>query len=238
MRLLWSALVVLLTIPFWQTAIEQTTAWRLSRRLGSPDETVRRASADGLVQLGPAASPWVIRAMRDRDARIRIVACSLVVRTAPEAGTIPLAALEAAVADADPSVRVAAVGQLEALISRYGSPDNSSVRDRARTHTLRRFRTYRRRSARLPAGPCSTSVPTPGPRCPRRSNSGRRRQIAAGDRRRGALSDRPGGLAPASGRRHGARCSPIKRSGSATGASFISWCVRRARTQRSPCSFR
>ncbi len=125
------ALAVLLTIPFWQTAIEQTSAWRLSRRLGSPDETVRRAAADGLVQLGPAASPWVIRAMSDPDARVRVVACSLVVRSAPEAGMIPLAALEAVVADADPSVRVAAVGQLDALISRYGSPDNSSVRDRA-----------------------------------------------------------------------------------------------------------
>ena len=125
------ALVMLVSIPFWQMAIEQSQAWRLSRRLHDPVETVRRAAAEGLVQLGPAASSWVIRAMRDPDARVRLIACSIVVRTAPDAAERPLGPLLGAVSDSDSSVRLAAVGQLEALIARYGSPADSSAREKA-----------------------------------------------------------------------------------------------------------
>ena len=125
------ALCVLGSIPFWQAGFEQASAWRLSRGLRDPVEAVRQSAAERLVQLGPAASPWVIQAMRDPDARVRLVACSIVVRTADDAADIPLHALLGAVADGDASVRLATVGQLEAFISRYGSPEEGKAREQA-----------------------------------------------------------------------------------------------------------
>ena len=125
------ALVVLFSIPFWPSAIEQSTAWRLSRRLHDPDGEVRRSAAEGLVQLGPAASFWVIRAMRDPDARARLAASSILVRTAPDASERPLNALLDAVSDGDAAVRLAAVAQLELFIARYGAPTDSDARERA-----------------------------------------------------------------------------------------------------------
>ena len=112
-------LVILVSVPFWQTALEQSTAWRLSRRLRDPDPAVRRTAAEGLAQLGPAASPWVIRAMRDPDAKVRLLACPLMVHTAPDIAEIPLRALKDACGDADPTVRVAAVEQLGVFMSRF-----------------------------------------------------------------------------------------------------------------------
>jgi HEAT repeat protein len=96
-----------------------------------PNEAVRREAADGFVQLGPAASSWVIRAMRDPDARVRLLACSILVRTAPDTPDAALGALLAAVADGDTSVRLAAVEQLEAFVAKYGSSAGRSVRERA-----------------------------------------------------------------------------------------------------------
>jgi HEAT repeat protein len=125
------ALVILVSIPLWQTGVEQSRAWWLTRRLHDPVEDVRRTAVYELVQLGPAASPWVIRAMRDPDARVRLIACSIVVRTAPDAAKRPLGALLGAVSDGDSSVRLAAVGQLEALIFKYGSPSENSAREKA-----------------------------------------------------------------------------------------------------------
>jgi HEAT repeat protein len=125
------ALVVLVSIPFWHIGIEQWTAWRHSRKLHDPVEAVRGEAAQGLMQLGPAASSWVIRAMRDPDARVRLLACSMLVRTAPDAAAAPLRALLAAVADSDVAVRVAAVGQIAAFSARYGSPSESGAREQA-----------------------------------------------------------------------------------------------------------
>lgn len=125
------ALILIVSIPFWRTGIEQLSAWRLTHQLHNPVEAVRRKAAEGLVQLGPSATPWVIRAMRDPDARVRALACSTLVRTAPEDAEAPLVALLAAVKDSDPSVRAAAVGQLELIIARYGLSLESRVHERA-----------------------------------------------------------------------------------------------------------
>lgn len=125
------AVDVLGSVPFWQTGVEQFGAWRLSRNLHNPVEAVHSRAVEGLAQLGPAASPWVIRAMRDPDARVRLLACSILVRTAPDTAKVILDAALAALADGDPAVRIAATGQLEAFITRYGSPSDSRTREKA-----------------------------------------------------------------------------------------------------------
>jgi len=124
------ALGALATLPFWQTAIEQSRAWGLTRQLHDQNEVVRRRAVDGLLQLGPAASPWVIGAMRDRDAQVRALATSIVASTAPEAVERPLAALAVAIKDPDPTVRAAAIGQLEHIVGRPGLSLESPVVDR------------------------------------------------------------------------------------------------------------
>ena len=55
------AALVIASIPLWEPGIQQFGAWRLTRRLHDPAESVRREAAEGLVQLGPAATWWVIR---------------------------------------------------------------------------------------------------------------------------------------------------------------------------------
>ena len=62
----------------------QFAAWRLSRQLREASSATRREAADGLMRLGPAATSWVIGAMRDRDPLVREQACSVVVYTVPE----------------------------------------------------------------------------------------------------------------------------------------------------------
>jgi HEAT repeats len=125
------ALLAIVSIPFFPTVIYQSSAWRLTHRLHSSDESVRREAVEGLVRIGPAATPWVIRAMRDPDAGVRALACSALMRTMPEDAEAPLAALLAAAKDSDPSVRAAAVEQLELFIARYGSPSESRAREKA-----------------------------------------------------------------------------------------------------------
>ena len=83
------------------------------------------------MRLGPAATSWVIGAMRDRDPLVREQACSVVVYTVPERLDEALAALLAATKDTTPAVRATAVAQLETLISRYGSRADPRIRERA-----------------------------------------------------------------------------------------------------------
>jgi hypothetical protein len=66
---LFAALVVALSVPFWPTAIVQGRAWRLSRQLLDADPATRQEAAQSLVQLGPTATSWVIRAMHDDNPR-------------------------------------------------------------------------------------------------------------------------------------------------------------------------
>ncbi len=68
------ALILIASVPFWRTGIEQLSAWRLAQRLHDPVEAVRRQAAEGLVQLGPSATQWVIRTMR-RPGCSRTSAC-------------------------------------------------------------------------------------------------------------------------------------------------------------------
>jgi HEAT repeat protein len=112
-----AALVILVSLPFWQTAGEQWSAWMLSRRLRDPAEGVRREAADQLVRLGPPATSWVIAAMRDSNPVVRRLATSILPRTAPEKADRVVAALRTAARDSDPSVRAAAVEQMAAFVT-------------------------------------------------------------------------------------------------------------------------
>jgi HEAT repeat protein len=103
------ALVVAISIPFWPTAIEQWRAWRLSRQLRDPSEAVRREAAQGLVQLGPATTPYVTWAMRDPNPQVRLLACSILPRIAHDRPDRTLDALLAVLKDSNVSVRCAAV---------------------------------------------------------------------------------------------------------------------------------
>ena len=69
--------------------------------------------------------------MRDPDARVRRVACSIVVRTAPDAAELARGTLLGAISDGDALVRGTAVGQLEQFVSRYGSPGENGAHDSA-----------------------------------------------------------------------------------------------------------
>ena len=125
------ALVVAGSRPFWQTASEQYTAWRLTRQLHDPRKAIREHAALELARLGPAATSWVIRATRDREPVVRGRACSIVVQTMPERPDDGLAALLAAAKDNDPAVRQSAVMQLERMIGKFGSSAESVVGNRA-----------------------------------------------------------------------------------------------------------
>ncbi len=125
------AALLLISRPFWQMGAEQFRAWRLVGQLRDPRESSRRQAADGLVQLGPAARPWVLRAMRDGDAQVRRRACSILVRTALDCPEEALAALRVAAKDSDPAVQVNAVDQLELFIIRYGSAPETDFREKA-----------------------------------------------------------------------------------------------------------
>ena len=114
------ALLLLLSHPFWKVGSEQFTAWQLSRQLRDPTGSVRREAAARLLQLGPAATSWVIGAMRDGNPQVRLSACSILLGTFPESGGEALAALIAATKDSDPWVRASAVGQFETFTFRYG----------------------------------------------------------------------------------------------------------------------
>ena len=124
------AVVVIASLPFWETGMQQYTAWRLSRQLHDPAEAVRSEAADGLVQLGPAATEWVIGAMHDPDPAVRRLACSIVGRTVTDGATGPVEDLLAAVHDGDASVRAVAVEQLVPIISR-GPWVDDALRERA-----------------------------------------------------------------------------------------------------------
>jgi HEAT repeat protein len=126
-----AAVAVAVSTLFFETLIQQYTAWRLTRRLHDPVEVVRQEAAEGLVQLGSAATWWVIRATHDSDAGVRALSCSVLARTASDGAAEPAEALLAAVRDSDPSVRARALGQLETIVTRYTSPTGSSLRERA-----------------------------------------------------------------------------------------------------------
>jgi HEAT repeat protein len=125
------ALSVLISRPFWGTASDQYSAWRLSRQLRDQSLATRQEAATELVKLGPAATSWVIRAMGNRDPVVRELACSIVVQTMPERPDDALAALIVATKDGDPGVRLSAVKQLDHLVGRYGSSSQSGLADQA-----------------------------------------------------------------------------------------------------------
>jgi HEAT repeat protein len=125
------ALLVILSRPFWETTTEQFAAWRLSRQLRDPTKATREQAATKLVRLGPAATSWVIRAMRNGDPRVRETACSILMQTMPERPDEALAALLAAAKDSDPLVQWNALMQLEQWIARAGSSPEKVVVDPA-----------------------------------------------------------------------------------------------------------
>ena len=137
------AAVVLLSRPFWQMANEQYTAWRLVGQLRDPTESTRRQAASELVRLGPAATSWAIRAMRDKDPVVRELACSIVVQTMPQRPDRALAALLGAATDSDPGVRQSALPQFEMIIHRYGSAQDAPVRASASRRSAGRSTTIR-----------------------------------------------------------------------------------------------
>jgi HEAT repeat protein len=124
-------LAVFISRPFWNTASEQWTAWRLSRQLLSTKAPERREAAEKLVQLGPAATSWVIRATRDRDPQVRELACSILLQTMPERPDEALAALLVAARDSDAAVRKSTVTELEHFMGRFGRSADPVVVDRA-----------------------------------------------------------------------------------------------------------
>jgi HEAT repeats len=127
---LFGALLVVLGVPFLPTAIVQVRAWRLSRELRDPDPATRQEAAQSLVQLGPTATSWIIRAMHDDNPQVRLVACSALVRTDPDHPERTKDALLAACADGDASVREAAIGQLELLFHLRSEIPRSDVKER------------------------------------------------------------------------------------------------------------
>jgi HEAT repeat protein len=100
-------------------------------RLRDKTEPVDRVATQGLVQLGSTARPWVLRAMRDSNPQVRRLACSILFQTAPDRASEALEALLVAVKESDASVRAAAVGQLEFIVSGHGSAPDASLRERA-----------------------------------------------------------------------------------------------------------
>ena len=146
------AAVLLISRPFWQMGVEQYRAWRLADQLRHSADPTRRAAVDGLVQLGPAARSWIIRAMRDPDPQVRRLACSILVRAAPDRSEEALDALLVAVKDADPSVRAAAVRQLELIVAGDGSVPDPEVRERALRRSAACLATPRTRCASWPGG--------------------------------------------------------------------------------------
>lgn len=124
------ALIAVASMPFWKTGIQQYRAWRLSRQLHDAAVEVRREAADGLVQLGPAATWWVIRATRDPDPQVRLISCSILGRSADINAIRPIEALIASTKDSDPAVRAGALEQLGPLIVRYGALPEGELRER------------------------------------------------------------------------------------------------------------
>ena len=116
---------------FWQPIAIQILAWRLTSQLRDPVASTRRDAAAELVRLGPSATSWVVRAMRDRDPRVREGACVILLQTTPDRPEAALAALLTAAKDSDSGVRAAAVAQLETFLSRYGALVAPSVQDQA-----------------------------------------------------------------------------------------------------------
>jgi HEAT repeat protein len=115
-------LLILVSTPLWPTAIEQWTAWGLSRQLRASDEATQIAAADGLVQLGPAAASWVLSALRDPDPKVRERACSIVARTVTGRPDAAVLALVVSLGDGDASVRSAAAAQLGSVLSSVAPP--------------------------------------------------------------------------------------------------------------------
>ena len=137
------ALLMILSRPFWETTTEQFAAWRLSRQLRDQTKATREQAATELVRLGPAATSWVIRAMRNGDPRVRELACSILMQTMPERLDEALTALLAVVKDSVPSVRASAVMQLDQMIARSGSSAEPVVVDRAIRRSEMRLTTIR-----------------------------------------------------------------------------------------------
>ncbi len=125
------AILATVVALFWQPLAIQVLAWRLTRQLRDPVAATRRDAATELVRLGPSATSWVVRAMRDRDPQVRADACSILLQTTPNDPAGAVAALLAAAGDSDSGVRAAAVAQLETFLSRYGAMVAPSVRDQA-----------------------------------------------------------------------------------------------------------
>ena len=105
------ALSTLASIPFWNSIGDQWQAWGYSRQLRDPSTSARAGAVDGLARLGPSATWWVIRAPRDPDPTVRILACSILLRADPDHPSLSLDALAEALKDGDASVRKAAAYQ-------------------------------------------------------------------------------------------------------------------------------
>jgi len=106
------AVLVAASTSFWTTIEANWRGWTLVGRLHNPDPAVRRAAADGLIELGSAASPWVIGALRGPDVEARRLACSILRRTGPARPGAAVSAFLDALGDSDPTVREIAAGQL------------------------------------------------------------------------------------------------------------------------------
>ncbi len=109
-----AALAILVSVSFWPSVLGHWQAWTLSRHLHDATAGARGQAAEGLAMLGPTAPPWLIRAMKDPDAKVRLLACSTLPRTDPDHPAPIFDALTAALGDGDASVRRKAANQLGA----------------------------------------------------------------------------------------------------------------------------
>ncbi len=106
------AVAIAASIPGWPTITEQ---WRLrgfAGQLRDPTPGARQEALEGFLMAGPAAVPWLIAAMRDRDPLVRLAAGRIVVRQDAFHPEPALDALVGAMGDADPTVRARAAEQL------------------------------------------------------------------------------------------------------------------------------
>lgn len=92
----------------WQSAARAWETRGLVRQLGDPSSQVRWRASGQLAQIGTDAVPAVVRALKDPDARVRLMACKTLPSLDPDAeSAVP--GLVDLLRDPEPKVRRAAV---------------------------------------------------------------------------------------------------------------------------------
>lgn len=125
------AVLLLGSQPLWEPAMQRYRAWQLTRQLGDPSEPVRREAVAELVQIGPAATWWVVRASRDPAVPVRLLCCTILGRLVSAGDGAAAEALLAATRDADASVRAAAVSQMVPIVGGIGFAEEGGLKGKA-----------------------------------------------------------------------------------------------------------